>query len=115
MVGGIVAQEGASGINPNTGSSLNVRASVAETGELDAETIRYNAQMQSRNAIIQGMSYNAQAGLLQQQAGYDTTAGMIGTGSSLLGGASSVSNKWLTYQRWRVFGNNSAGPETIMG
>jgi hypothetical protein len=110
-IGGIEAQEGASGVNPNTGSFLNVRSSAAETGELNALTIRYNAGMATRNALIQGMNSGAQAGLLEQQAGYDTTAGMIGMESSLLGGASSVSNKWLTYQRLRVpgFGPSSGG------
>ncbi|HYA40395.1 MAG TPA: hypothetical protein VEF34_03775 [Syntrophobacteraceae bacterium] len=116
-MGGILAQQAASGVAPNTGSALDVRASTAEMGALDELTIRYNSQMASRNALIGAESYQAQAGLYSAQAGWDTTAGYFGMGSSLLGGASSVSNRWLQYNLQGVFGSSSnpAGPEGLMG
>jgi hypothetical protein len=55
----------------------------------------------------------AQAGLYTSMAGWDI-------GNSILGGASSVSNKWLMYQKAGIFGNQPSGliggaPEGVMG
>jgi hypothetical protein len=97
MMGGIVAAEGASGVNPNTGSALNVRSSAAETGELDALTIKYNSNLQARNLQYQGDIYGSQAQLYSSQAGWDLA-------NSILGGASSVSNKWAQYNMLGVPG-----------
>ena len=115
-MGGILAQQAASGIVPNTGSALDVRAGAAEMGELDQLTIRYNSQLSARNALIGAESYEAQAGLYGAQAGWDTTAGDFGAASSLLGGASSVSNRWLQYNMAgvNVFGSSS-NQEGLMG
>ncbi len=117
MMGGIVASQAASGVNPNEGSALNVRSSAAETGELDALTIRSNANLQARNLQYQGAMYGAQA-----QA--DIAGGEWSAASSILGGASSVSNQWLRYSMAGVPGFNLgnqpgnpivAGQESIMG
>jgi hypothetical protein len=102
MMGGIVAAEGASGVNPNTGSALNVRSSAAETGELDALTIKYNSNLQARNLQYQGAIYGSQAQLYSSQAGWDVA-------NSILGGASSVSNKWLQYSLLAGGGGGSGG------
>jgi hypothetical protein len=92
MVAGIEAQQAASGVNANTGSSVDVRSSAAETGELDALTIRYNSNLQARNFTQAANSYGAQASL-------DEAQGEWGVAGSILGGASSVSGKWLQYQQ----------------
>ena len=110
IIGNELAVQGASGVNPNKGSSLDVRSSTAETGELDALTIRYNSQLQARNYQLQGQMSGEQASLYSAQAGWDTQAGYLGMGSSILGGASSVSDKWLRYQMNGIFGNNSPNP-----
>lgn len=91
MLGAIEAGEAASGVNPNEGSALNVRTSAAENGELDALSIRYNSNLQARNSAYAAQMYGSQAQL-------DTAQGEWGAMSSILGGASSVSNKWLQYQ-----------------
>jgi hypothetical protein len=91
MLGAIVSGEAASGVNPNTGSALNVRSSAAETGESDALTIRYNSNLAARNQAYAAQMYGSQAQL-------DAAQGEWGAMSSILGGASSVSNKWLQYQ-----------------
>ncbi len=103
MIGAIEAQQAASGVQTNSGSALNVRSSAAETGELDALTIRYNADLQAQNLKYQASQFGAQAAL-------DESQGMWGVASSILGGASSVSDKWLKYQDIGVFG----GSETLM-
>jgi hypothetical protein len=86
-------------------------------GEVDAMTIRYNAQLAARNQLTQAANFGAQAGLYSAQAGYDTSAGYLGIGSSLLGGASSISNKWLQYSQSGIpgFGFTTNQPEGIMG
>jgi hypothetical protein len=108
MMGGIVAGQAASGVNPNEGSALNVRSSAAETGELDALTIRYNTNLAARNLQYQGAQYGAQAQLYSSMAGWDI-------GNSILGGASSVSNKWLQYNQMGVLGNQPSNPMSLYG
>ena len=109
MVGGIVANEAASGVNPNTGSALGVRSSAAETGELDALTIRYNANLEAAKLKYQGQIYGSQSQLYSSQAGWDVA-------NSILGGASSVSDKWLQYQHWGVpgFGTGSQSSNPVV-
>ncbi len=101
-----IAQERAAyaamGIDPNSGSALGVRRSTAELGELNAETIRYNAGVQAWNDVNQANSYGAQSQLYQSQAGWDTAG-------SILGGASTVSNKWLNWQLMNGGGGGAAG------
>jgi hypothetical protein len=105
-IGAELAQEAASGVEPNSGSPLNVRASEAETGELNALTTRYNYGLQARNDLTQASSYGAQAGLYGAQADWALPA-------SILGGASSVSSKWAMYQQNGIFGSlfNSNQPK----
>ena len=105
MGSAIVANEAASGVNPNEGSALSVRSSAAETGELDALTIRYNSNLKARNLQYQGAQYGAQAQLYSSQAGWDVA-------NSILGGASSVSGKWLQYNQMGVFGNQPSNAVT---
>lgn len=92
-IGYIRAQQAASGVQSNSGSALDVRSSAAEMGELNAETLRYNAQLNARNSILQAQSDQAQSQLYSSQAGWDTV-------NSILGGASSVSSKWLNWQMY---------------
>jgi hypothetical protein len=108
-MGAMIAQEGASGVNPNKGSALNARTSLAETGELDALAIRYNASLQNWNEKNKANAYGAQAALDQSQAG-------MGVASSIIGGASSVSGKWLQFNQSGVFGGGgNVNPYAITG
>ena len=90
------ASFGAMGVDPNSGSALDVRTSTAELGELNAQTIKYNTHVQAWNDINQAEAYGAQSRLYSAQAGFDTV-------NSILGGASSVSNKWLN---WQMYGGS---------
>ncbi|MGC8495052.1 MAG: hypothetical protein ACP5SH_25320 [Syntrophobacteraceae bacterium] len=87
----------AMGVDPNSGSALDVRSSTAELGELDARTIKYNTQVQAWNDLNQANAYGAQSQLYSAQSGFDTV-------NSILGGASSVSNKWLN---WQMYGGSA--------
>jgi hypothetical protein len=90
-IGSMRAAYGAMGVDPNSGSALDVRSSAAELGELNAQTMKYNAHVQAWNDINQAESYGAQSRLYQDQEGWDTAG-------SILGGAGTVSNKWLQWQ-----------------
>lgn len=98
QIGGERAAFGAMGVDPNSGSALDVRTSAAELGELNTQTIKYNTHVQAWNDINQANAYGAQSQLYSAQAGFDSM-------NSILGGASSVSNKWLN---WQMYGGSGA-------
>lgn len=97
-VGQIAANQAASGIDINKGSAPDVRSSAAQNGELDAITIRSNAAREAYGYQTQGTSYAGQAKLGKQEAGYDSTAGLIDAGSTLLGGIGDTGLKYKAYQ-----------------
>jgi hypothetical protein len=99
MVGTERAVMGANDIEMNSGSALNVQKSTVETGELDALTIRSNAQLNSRNFLQQASNFGSQAGLLSAQSSWAMDAGIMGAGSSLLGGASTITNNMFRNQQ----------------
>jgi len=98
LIGAQRASMAANGIDINSGSPLNLQADTAQVGELDALTIRNNAARQAYNFRVQAGDFEANAGLLTMQAANAKKAGNIGAFSSLVGGASSVSDKWLRYK-----------------
>lgn len=87
----------ASGIDPNRGSSVNIQGGTAALGALDAATITNNAARTAWGYQAQGLDFGAQASLLQSQASSAAAGGALGAFSSIIGGSSSVANKWLTY------------------
>lgn len=113
-VGAEKAQQGASGIDVNSGSAAAVRAGTAQLGMLDALTIRSNAAKKSYSDLVEQSSDTAQSQLdtmASQQAG---TAGEIGAAGTLLSGASSVAGGWQKYQNLygsTTTGGGSSGPD----
>ena len=101
--GAIEAAQGASGTDLGIGSPAAVRDSAARVGRLDTETIMSNAMAQVRGYQAQGVNQTAQARLDTMQGQQAQRAGTIGAFSSILGGASSFSDKWLRYQTVGVF------------
>lgn len=98
LIGAQRAAYAAHGVDVNVGSPVDIQSDTAMLGELDALTIRNNAQREAYGYKIQGDSAGAEAGLFGQQAQGDMLAGWVGSVGSLIGGASSVGDKWLTYQ-----------------
>lgn len=96
-VGALTANQAAGGIDINSGSALDVRSSAAETGELNALNIRTNAIHKAYGYQTDATGFQAQSGLDSAQAGFDTTAGDINAGSTLLGGIGSASNNYANY------------------
>lgn len=111
-LGGILANQGASGVDVNSGSAVDVRSSAAETGELNAINIRANAARQAYGYETQAASDMGQSALDKSQAGNDTTAGYIGAGSTLLTGAGQAGSTYQNYQMNNSIANTSYDPAT---
>lgn len=95
QVGAIKTAQAANGVNINTGSAVDVRSSAAELGELNALTVRSNAVKEAYGYKTQAASDTAQSQLDKQQAKYDSTAGYITAGSTLLSKGTSGSQTGL--------------------
>lgn len=89
-LGAVKAAQGASGVDVNSGSALDVRSSAAELGQLDAINIRANAARDAYGYATQASGYDASAGMSRAAGANASSAGMIGAASSLLGGATSA-------------------------
>jgi hypothetical protein len=105
-VGGVVgaqrAQQGASGIDIDSPTAVGVRQTATEMGHLDALTIMYNAMSKARGFRTQGFNFGQQAGL-EDMAGYNAlAAGKTKADASIIGGAASVADKWLSFARYGV-------------
>lgn len=98
-LGALAAAQGASGFDMNTGSSLDTRTSARELGRLDTLTVRNNAERRAHDFDIAAMNQGAQASLYSAQAKSSNLAGYLGAASSIIGGVSSVGDKWASFKR----------------
>lgn len=103
--GAIKASQAASNIDVNSGSALDVRSSASELGELDALTIRGNAEKQAYGYETAATGFSGQQSLAAAEASQAPVAGAISGAGSLLSGAASVSNQYANWQR--VAGSSS--------
>lgn len=103
VIGSELAAQGASGLDVNKGSNVDVRSSAAELGELDALTIRNNAARTAYGYQVQGLNYGAQASLNTAGSQSALTAGNLQAFTSLAGGAGSVSEKFLRFNQAGLF------------
>ena len=88
--GGQRAALAARGLDLNSGTAEQLQAQTDFFGEQDQATVRENAREQARGFRAQGSNYSAQAA--------NSSPGEAGF-VSLLGGASSVADKWHVYSR----------------
>lgn len=107
------AAVGANGLDVNTGSPLRLQADTAAVGELDAQTIRNNAQRAAYGYEVQGMNFAANAGLEESAAANAARFGALGAFSSIIGGATTVSNRWLTFRNAGI--GSGGGPPDVYG
>lgn len=116
MIGQQRAAVAASGIDPNGGSARRVQGDTAALGALDAEQIRNNAARTAYGYQTEGVDYAAQAGLLQSESAGAAAAGNLSAFGSIVGGAASVSSKWLTqkaYGMWPSTSSSSGSYATV--
>lgn len=86
-VGAIKANQAASGVDVGSRSSVDVRSSARELGQLNAINIRSNATRKAYGYQTEAYSDTQQSKLYEAEAKYDKQAGMMEAGSTLLTGA----------------------------
>lgn len=106
-MGEILAGQSASGLDVGSGSAKDVRASAKLVSDMDMAQIRANAAKTAYDYEIQAQSHEVEAAGQMMGANVSAQAGRINAMTSILGGASSVADKWLAYNR--VSGTPSMG------
>lgn len=85
-VGAIKADQGASGVDLNSGSSIDVRSSAAQTGQLNAITLRSNAARKAYGYQLEASGQDAQSQLDLSTAKNEKSAGLLNASTTLLSG-----------------------------
>ena len=94
------ANMASSGLEVGSGSSLDVLMDTAQLGELDALTIRSNAEREAYGLRTQQSNLTAQSGLTRMAGRNAQTAGYISAGSTLLSTAATGADRFVTYKRY---------------
>jgi hypothetical protein len=97
-----VAGFGASGFRVDTGGDSSVKdvlASTRQKGEYDESTTRANAAREAFGYEVKSAEDTAKAGMYKTAAKTDMISGFINAGSSILGGGTAVSDKWIQFER----------------
>lgn len=89
------ASFGASSIDSQSGSAVDVLNDTATFGELDAQTIQRNADSRAQGFDISSDNFTSQAGAYDAQA--DAINPAFEAGPSLITGAVSVADGWRQY------------------
>ena len=88
----------ASNVEVDDGSALDILGDTAELGELDALTIRSNAEREAYEYRVAGMNQGAQAEINRISGLNAASAGRAKGMTSLLSGAGSIAGKWYGYK-----------------
>lgn len=96
-MGQIKAQQGASGLDVNSGSAVDVRASAKELGTLDAYNARVQAVREAYGYETQAHNYEAEATLDQYQADISQEASYFNAAGTMLGAASNAANSYTSW------------------
>jgi hypothetical protein len=99
-IGGAEADAGASGFS--VGDSASIKAGISslhDVGRMDTLQIIDNAKYKGYTDLMQSYNYTQEALMDQRAAQNDLAAGDIQATSTLLGGATSIADKWAGYYR----------------
>jgi hypothetical protein len=88
-----------SGVELGSGSPLDVLMDTQQLGELDALTIRSNAEREAYGYRTQSSNLTAQSGLTRMAGRNAQQASYISAGSSLLSTAGTVGDRYMTYKK----------------
>lgn len=99
----------ANGVDLTSGSPLDILGDTAMYGELDALTIRSNAEREAYGYRAQSQNFGTSAQLTQMRGSAAQTAGAIGAGSTLLAGAGQAAGTWAKFGGTKVSSPNSTG------
>lgn len=106
-IGSITANQGANGVDVNSGSAVDVRKSADLVGQMDAMTIRSNAAREAYGYQTQASNFKGEAGLKASEATDALSSSYLGASSSLLGGASSLGKQYAAWQQ--SYGSGGSG------
>lgn len=87
----------ANGVVVDQGSALDITSDTAEIGELDALTVRSNAQREALGYRTQGANYIADASLSELRGASASSAARLQGTATLIGGAGTVANQWYNF------------------
>lgn len=86
------------GVGASSRSAQDIIKDTLNKGNLDEMALRYNSEVESKNALIgsniAAMNYGSQAAGFNIAGNNARTQGNIGAISSMLGGAGSIANSW---------------------
>jgi hypothetical protein len=97
-LGQATAAQGASGIDVASGSPTEVRSSIQQLGRLKTLEEIQKADLEAYGYRQRAADYGAEAGLQQYKASSAEAAKTPALFGTILGGASSLSDKWLRYK-----------------
>ena len=97
QAGQIKAAQSASGLRSDSGSAEDVQESQHMLGESEQNVIRSNAAKAAYGHEIEAINFGAQSEMASMAGKNAVVEGYFKAGSSILGGASSTSDKWLRY------------------
>lgn len=106
QIGTTKAVQGASGLDVNRGSNVQVRDSELAIGQENEGIIRSNAAKKAYGFDVEATQNEAQAGLYRMGADTSKTAAGYKVAGSLISTASSVASKWT--QASSAFGGTNA-------
>lgn len=102
QIGAQRAALASSGTDVNTGSNADIQGDTASTGELDALTIRNNAEREAYDKKVMASNYAGEATLDSSKAANAISMEGLGVGANLLAGASSIADKWAVYKDKKI-------------
>lgn len=91
------------GVETDSGSALDTLSDTAMIGELEALTIRNNAEREAYGYKVQGMNYSASAANNRTAASTAKSSANTAAFGSVLSSAGSVADKWYGYKKAGVF------------
>jgi hypothetical protein len=109
--GMIRAGQGASGVDVNSGSAVDVRASQEKTSQMDLTQIRMNAVKAAYDFDAQAVGFDNQAGLYRMAGANAVTASNYQATASILGTVSSVSSKWMQGSQMGMFSGSGGATD----
>lgn len=99
----------ANGVTVGVGSAADILADTARIGEVDALTIRSNAEREAYEFRAQGDQFASQATLADAESQNALSASKVSFRSTLLSGIGTVAQKWYGYSQNGIFGKKSGG------
>lgn len=94
-----IAGMAASGLEVGTGSFGDILESSDQLGRLDKSLILQGASKNATAYLQQASNFSSEANLFDMKSSSSSASGYLGLAGSLIGGASSFSDKWLGYKR----------------